>query len=104
MVRQRRTHRKWTVAAPAGVFAGSLAKYFFALRGVNAAGSVQLRQPKMARGKLGAVVAAMPLRINRIRGSRSISTTFGPTASRTKTAACCSRPNTARRCRAGRSP
>jgi transposase len=37
-----------------------LAKNVFALHGVNATGAVQLRQPKVARGKLNEVVAALP--------------------------------------------
>ena len=43
------------------VFVGiDLAKNVFALHGVNAAGAVQLRQPKVARTKLNEVVAALP--------------------------------------------
>lgn len=37
-----------------------LAKNVFALHGVNETGAVQLRQPKVSRAKLGAVVAALP--------------------------------------------
>jgi transposase len=37
-----------------------LAKNVFALHGVNAAGDVQLRQPKLARAKLNEVFAALP--------------------------------------------
>ena len=37
-----------------------LAKNVFALHGVNESGTVQLRQPKVARAKLGALVAALP--------------------------------------------
>ncbi len=37
-----------------------LAKNVFALHGVNAAGAVQLRQPKVARAKLNELVAALP--------------------------------------------
>ena len=37
-----------------------LAKNVFALHGVNEAGAASLKQPKVARGKLGALVAAMP--------------------------------------------
>ena len=37
-----------------------LAKNVFALHGVSATGAVQLRQPKVARGKLNEVVAALP--------------------------------------------
>jgi transposase len=37
-----------------------LAKNVFALHGVNGSGVVELRQPKVARGKLGALVAALP--------------------------------------------
>jgi transposase len=36
-----------------------LAKNIFALHGVNGAGAVELRQPKVARGKLGALVASL---------------------------------------------
>ena len=43
------------------VFVGiDLAKNVFALHGVNAAGAVQLRQPKVARAKLNEFVAALP--------------------------------------------
>ena len=43
------------------VFVGiDLAKNVFALHGVNAAGAVQLRQPKVARAKLNEWVAALP--------------------------------------------
>ena len=43
------------------VFVGiDLAKNVFALRGVNAAGAVQLRQPKVARAKLNELVGALP--------------------------------------------
>ena len=43
------------------VFVGiDLAKNVFALHGVNAAGAVQLRQPKVARAKLNEVVGALP--------------------------------------------
>jgi len=43
------------------VFVGiDLAKNVFALHGVNATGAVQLRQPKVARGKLNEVVATLP--------------------------------------------
>ena len=43
------------------VFVGiDLAKNVFALHGVNAAGAVLLRQPKVARAKLDEVVAALP--------------------------------------------
>ena len=37
-----------------------LAKNVFAVHGVDAAGTVQLRQPKVARAKLNALVAALP--------------------------------------------
>ena len=37
-----------------------LAKKVFALHGVNAAGAVQLRQPKVARAKLNELVTALP--------------------------------------------
>lgn len=37
-----------------------LAKNVFALHGVNEAGAVQLRQPKVARGKLNQLIAALP--------------------------------------------
>ena len=37
-----------------------LAKNIFALHGVSETGAVQLRQPKVARGKLNEVVAALP--------------------------------------------
>jgi transposase len=37
-----------------------LAKNVFALHGVNEAGAVELRQPKVARAKLNALVAALP--------------------------------------------
>ena len=37
-----------------------LAKNVFALHGVNGSGVVELRQPKVARGKLGALVASLP--------------------------------------------
>ncbi len=37
-----------------------LAKNVFAVHGVNAAGKLQLRQPKVARAKLHALVAALP--------------------------------------------
>lgn len=37
-----------------------LAKNVFAVHGVNASGVVQLRQPKVARGKLQALIAALP--------------------------------------------
>lgn len=37
-----------------------LAKHVFALHGVDASGTVQLRQPKVARAKLSALVAALP--------------------------------------------
>ena len=37
-----------------------LAKNVFALHGVNEGGAVGLRQPKVARAKLGALVAALP--------------------------------------------
>mgnify|MGYP003547264157 FL=1 len=37
-----------------------LAKNVFALHGVNGTGAVQMRQPKVARGKLNEVVAALP--------------------------------------------
>ena len=36
-----------------------LAKNVFALHGVGASGAVELRQPKVARGKLNAVVASL---------------------------------------------
>ena len=43
------------------VFVGiDLAKNVFALHGVNDGGAVQLRQPKVARGKLHELVAALP--------------------------------------------
>jgi transposase len=43
------------------VFVGiDLAKNVFALHGVNDDGAVQLRQPKLARGKLHELVAALP--------------------------------------------
>ena len=37
-----------------------LAKNVFAVHGVNQGGSVHLRQPKVARAKLGALIAALP--------------------------------------------
>ena len=37
-----------------------LAKNVFAVHGVNLGGGVQLRQPKVARAKLGALSAALP--------------------------------------------
>ena len=37
-----------------------LAKNVFAVHGVNGGGVVQLRQPKVARGKLGALIAGLP--------------------------------------------
>ena len=37
-----------------------LAKNVFALHGVDEAGAPRLKQPKVARGKLNAVVAALP--------------------------------------------
>ena len=37
-----------------------LAKNVFALHGVSDAGAVQLRQPKVARGKLNELVASLP--------------------------------------------
>ena len=37
-----------------------LAKNVFALHGVNAAGAVQLRQPKVTRARLDELVAALP--------------------------------------------
>ena len=37
-----------------------LAKNVFAVHGVNLGGAVQLRQPKVARAKLGALIAALP--------------------------------------------
>ena len=37
-----------------------LAKNVFAVHGVNLGGGVQLRQPKVARAKLGALIAALP--------------------------------------------
>jgi len=37
-----------------------LAKNVFAVHGVNASGAVQLRQPKVARAKLNALVASLP--------------------------------------------
>ena len=37
-----------------------LAKNIFAVHGVNQSGAVQLRQPKVARAKLGAMIAALP--------------------------------------------
>jgi hypothetical protein len=47
--------------AMAIVYVGiDLAKNVFALNRVNATGAVQLRQPKLARGKLNEVVAALP--------------------------------------------
>ena len=43
------------------VFAGiDFAKNVFALHGMNAAGAVQLRQPKVARARLNELVAALP--------------------------------------------
>ena len=43
------------------LYAGiDLAKNVFALHGVNAAGAVVLRQPKMPRAKLHELVAALP--------------------------------------------
>lgn len=37
-----------------------LAKNVFAVHGVSSGGDVQLRQPKVARGKLGALIAGLP--------------------------------------------
>ena len=37
-----------------------LAKNIFAVHGVNLGGAVQLRQPKVARAKLNALIAALP--------------------------------------------
>ena len=37
-----------------------LVKNIFAVYGVNLGGSVRLRQPKVARAKLGAMIAALP--------------------------------------------
>ena len=37
-----------------------LAKNVFALHGVDGSGTVQLRQPKVARAKLNALVASLP--------------------------------------------
>jgi hypothetical protein len=37
-----------------------LAKSIFAMHGVDQAGAVYLRQPKVARAKLGAMIAALP--------------------------------------------
>ena len=37
-----------------------LAKNIFAVHGVNVGGTVLLRQPKVARAKLGAMIAALP--------------------------------------------
>ena len=37
-----------------------LAKNVFALHGVNGTGAVQLRQPKVVRGKLNELVASLP--------------------------------------------
>ena len=37
-----------------------LAKIIFAVHGVNDGGTVLLRQPKVARAKLGAMIAALP--------------------------------------------
>ena len=37
-----------------------LVKNIFAVHGVNLGGSVRLRQPKVARAKLGAMIAALP--------------------------------------------
>ena len=37
-----------------------LAKNVFAVHGVNEAGGAELRQPKITRGKLHALVAALP--------------------------------------------
>ena len=43
------------------VFVGiDLAKNVFALHGVNEAGAVGLKQPKVARAKLNALVASLP--------------------------------------------
>lgn len=43
------------------LYAGiDLAKNVFAVHGVDEAGGVQLRQPKVARNKLGALIAALP--------------------------------------------
>ncbi len=36
------------------------AKNVFAVHGVDAAGKVQLRQPKVARSKLNALIASLP--------------------------------------------
>ena len=37
-----------------------LAKNVFAVRGVNEGGTEQLRQPKVSRGKLNALIGALP--------------------------------------------
>jgi len=37
-----------------------LAKNVFAVHGVNESGTAQLRQPKVARAKLNALIAALP--------------------------------------------
>jgi transposase len=37
-----------------------LAKNVFAVHGVSACGVVQMRQPKVARAKLGALIAGLP--------------------------------------------
>ena len=37
-----------------------LAKNVFAVHGVNAAGQVELRQPRVSRGKLGELIAPLP--------------------------------------------
>jgi transposase len=37
-----------------------LAKNVFAVHGVGAGGATQLRQPKVARGKLNALIASLP--------------------------------------------
>ena len=37
-----------------------LAKNVFAVHGVGAGGAAQLRQPKVARGRLNALIASMP--------------------------------------------
>ena len=49
-----------------------LAKSVFAMHGVGAGGAAQLRQPKVARGKLNALVASMPPRpgLSSLRGQK----------------------------------
>ena len=64
-----------------------LAKIIFAVHGVNVGGTVLLRQPKVARATLGAMIAALPPSVIAMEACSGLRTT-GRGSSRRRATPC----------------